>query len=117
MIHSVTNNKANYTNRAYSRAVLARSVQKVVGCSTTKELLKIVELNLLKKYLMSREYILIAENIFGPDVGSLNGETVRRGTEHVEVAVVPEPAELMSQYRNVIVGADIREIRVESCFH
>ena len=56
---------------------------------------------------MTREDVLSAEKIFGPDVGSLKGKTVRRGTEHVEVAPVPVPAELMSQYHNVTVGADI----------
>jgi len=32
---------------------------------------------------------------------------VRRGTDHVEVAAVPVPSELMSQFRDVIIGADI----------
>ena len=56
---------------------------------------------------MTREDILIAEKIFGPDLGSLKGKTVRRGTDHVEVASVPVPADLMSEYRTVIIGADI----------
>ena len=56
---------------------------------------------------MTREGILIAEKIFGPDIGSLKGKTVRRGTDHVEVSATPVPSELMSQYRDVTIGADI----------
>lgn len=37
----------------------------------------------------------------------MKGKTVRRGTDHVEVAATPVPSELMSQYRDVVIGADI----------
>jgi hypothetical protein len=107
MINTVADNKNGYTNRAYTRAVLARNIQKMVGRPTTKEFIKIVEMNLLPNCPVTREDILIAEKIFGPDIGSLKGKTVRRDTDHVEVSATPVPSELMSQYRNVTIGADI----------
>ena len=107
MVNTVADNRVNYTNRAYSRAVLARNIQKMVGRPTTREYLKIIEGNLLPNCPVTREDVLIAEKIFGPDVGSLKGKTVRQGTEHVDISAIPVPSELMSEYRNVIIGADI----------
>jgi hypothetical protein len=56
---------------------------------------------------VTREDIMTAEKIFGPDVGSLKGKTVRRTTDHVEINQYPIPAELMSQHREVTIAADI----------
>jgi hypothetical protein len=36
LVNTVADNKVNYTNRAYSRAVLARNIQKIVGGPTTR---------------------------------------------------------------------------------
>ncbi len=107
LVNTVASNKANYTNRAYARATLVRNIQKMIGRPSTKDFIKIIEMNLLPNCPVTREDVIIAEKIFGPDVGSLKGKTVRRSTKHVEVAAAPVPAELMSQYRSVTVGADI----------
>lgn len=107
LVNTVAENKANYTNRAYGRAVLARNIQKMVGRPTSKEFMQIVEKNLIPNCPVTREDIMNAEKIFGPDVGSLKGKTVRRRTDHVEMAATPVPSTIMSQYRDVIIGADI----------
>jgi hypothetical protein len=41
MVNTVADNKASFTNRAYARAALAQNIQKMIGCPTTKEFLKI----------------------------------------------------------------------------
>jgi hypothetical protein len=107
MINTVAENKANYTNRAYARAVLARNIQKRIGRPTSKEFAKILKLNLIPDCPVTRDDIMIAEKIFGPDIGSLKGKTVHQNTEHVEVAHTPVPSPIMSQYHDVIIGADI----------
>jgi hypothetical protein len=50
---------------------------------------------------------MAAEQILGPDVGSLKGKTMRRKGEHVAYTSVPVPDTLMLQYRDVTMGADI----------
>ena len=96
MVNTVADNKASYTNRAYSRAVVARNIQKWIGRPSTQEYIQIVERNLLPNCPVNRDDIMNAEKIFGPDLGTLKGKPVRRGTEHVDIAAVPIPAGLMS---------------------
>lgn len=107
LINTVADNRSNYTNRAYSRASLPRKIQQIVGRPSTKEYIQIVERNLLPNCPITRDDIMTAEKIFGPDIGILKGKTVRKGAPHVEVTNITVPSELMSQYRDVIVGADI----------
>ena len=107
LIETVANNRSSYTNRDYSRAVLARQIQKIIGRPSTRTFLKIIENNLLPNCPVTRKDVVAAENIFGPDLGSLKGKTVRRSAERVEAYTVDIPASLMSQYRQVTLAADI----------
>jgi hypothetical protein len=77
LVNTVQHNESNYTNRDYSCAVLARKIQKIIGRPSTCSYIKIVDNNLLSNCPVTCHDILIAEAIFGPDVGSLKGKTVR----------------------------------------
>jgi hypothetical protein len=80
----------------------------MIGRPSTKTYINIVlENNLLPNCPVTRDDIVAAEKIFGPDVGSLKGKTVRRTGEHVEHAAVTVPSEIMELYRRVTIGADI----------
>ena len=109
MINTVAGNRSKYTNRAYLRAVLARKIQHMIGRPSTREFIQIVEKHLLPNCPISRDDIMAAEKIFGPDTGILKGKTVRKGPEHVDPAMseIGLPSELLAQYRNVVVGGDI----------
>jgi hypothetical protein len=69
--------------------------------------MQIVEQNLLPNCPITRDDIMAAEKILGPDVGSLKGKTVRRKGAHVEYAATTIPDTIMLQYRDVTMGADI----------
>jgi hypothetical protein len=96
-----------YTNRNYSMAELARQIQKRIGRPSTKTFLKIVENKLLPNCPITRDDILAAEHIFGPDVGSLKGKTVHRAPERVRGNLNNLPPVLMSRYRDVTLGGNI----------
>jgi hypothetical protein len=48
-----------------------------------------------------------ADDIFGPNVGSLKGETTRTTTEHVRSERTNIPIQVMSRYREVTLACDI----------
>eukprot|EP00978_Attheya_sp_CCMP212_P049050 scaffold608902_cov208-Attheya_sp.AAC.1 len=70
-VNTVEDNKAKFTSRDYSQAVLARKIQKTIGRPSTRTFIDIVKNNLLKNCPITTRDIEIAEEIFGPDVGIL----------------------------------------------
>ena len=107
LVNTVSDNKSNFSNVDYSRAVLARQIQKTIGRPSTRTFINIIEKKLLANCPVTRRDIEIAEEIFGPDVGSLKGKTVRRGGERVNTHLVDIPATVMSHYKNVTLAGDI----------
>jgi hypothetical protein len=111
MVNTVANNQSNYTKRDYSRAVLARKIQKMMGRPSTCDFLRHVDNNLLPNCPINRQDILAAEHIVGPDVGSLKGKTVCHSPNHVQAPPgIAIPANIMRQYREVVVAADIMHV-------
>ena len=94
----------------YSRALLARNIQRTIGRPTTKSFLRYVDKNLLPNCPVTREDILAAEHIFGPDIGSLKGKTTRRKPDPVRVNITSLPDTVMSRYRDVELTADVMKI-------
>jgi hypothetical protein len=107
LVNTVGENKSKYTNADYLRASLARKLQMTIGRPSTSDFINIVEKNLLPNCPISRRDIMIAEDIFGPDVGSLKGKTMRSMPNKVRPGLVDIPANLLSQYCDVTICADI----------
>jgi hypothetical protein len=84
-ITTVEDKQYKYTNRDYLQATLARKIQKIIGRPSTQQFLNIVNKNLLPNCPIQHRDILAAEDIFGPDIGSLKGKTVRQTPNVVEI--------------------------------
>jgi hypothetical protein len=76
LVNTVADKKSNYTNRNYKQALLARKIQNMIGRPSLRSFLQIVENNLLKNCPVNRADVLAAEDILGPNLGSLKGKTV-----------------------------------------
>eukprot|EP00978_Attheya_sp_CCMP212_P000960 scaffold2009_cov64-Attheya_sp.AAC.1 len=77
LVNTVKDNGSNYTSRDYSRALLARKIQHIIGRPSTRTFMHIVEKNLLPNCPITKRDIVAAEAILGPNVGSLKDKTVR----------------------------------------
>ena len=86
---------------------MARKIQAIIERPSTKTFLSIVDKKLLANCPVTWDDIIAAERIFGPDVGSLKGKTVRKASSPVEVEQTNVPTSIMSRYQSVTVAGDI----------
>ena len=107
LVTTVADNASNFSNADYSQALLARKLQKIIGRPTTRSFIHFIENNLLPNCPVTRRDVLMAEQIFGPDVGSLKGKTVRRQPPRVKVTEVALPRTIKQHYQEVTIGCDI----------
>jgi hypothetical protein len=107
LVTTVADKKSKYSNRDYSRAVLARKLQNIIGRPSTRTYSRIVQKQQLRNCPVTNEDILAAEDIFGPNVGSLKGKTTRSTPEHVRSDRADIPMQIMSRYREVTLACDI----------
>ena len=112
LINTVSENKSRYTNAEVSRAESARALQRKIGRPTTRDFIHIVNHNLLPNCPVTQRDILAAEDIFGPDVGSLKGKTVRRGPPHIstDITYTPLPPTVHERYQVVTLCADVMHV-------
>jgi hypothetical protein len=107
MINTVADNRSNYTNQDYLNAIKARELQIKIGRPSTADFIRIVNSNTLKNCPVTKADVMAAEQIFGPDVGSLKGKTVRRRPHVVKQVIEMLPADVMSRYRRVTLCVDV----------
>ena len=98
LITTVDDNKSKYTNTDYSCAQLAHRIQRMIGWPSTHDFLHFVDNNLISNCPITRQDILVAEHIFGPDLGSLKGKTVRQKPCPVKVHSSNIPAAIMARH-------------------
>lgn len=107
LVTTVADTKSNYSVRSYRQAVLARRIQNIIGRPSTRDYIKIVEGGMLNKCPVTRVDIMAAEDIFGPNLGSLKGKTVRRKGGHVQSLVADVPYSIIKRYQDITLCFDI----------
>jgi hypothetical protein len=107
LVNTVDNIKTRCRNRDYSRALLAQKLQNIIGRRSTGSYLNIILKNLLTNGSVTRENILAAEDILGPNLGPLKGKTDRTAPKHVRANQVNIPVSIMTRYKAVTLAIDI----------
>ena len=112
LVKTVAQNKTGYTNLQVSRATLARKLQTSIGRPSTRRLIHIVNNNLLPNCPVTKRDIMAAEDIFGPDIGSLKGKTTRQAPRQVstDVKYTTLPPQVHERYKIVTVCCDIMHV-------
>jgi hypothetical protein len=109
LVNTVDDKKAGYTSKEYRAAQLARKVQCMIGRPSLRDFLRIVDNNQLINCPVTRRDVMAAEDIFGPDLGSLKGKTVRKSSPQVTHRRVTTtlPPEVHDRNKLITVGIDI----------
>ena len=107
MVTTVEKRMEKYTRKTIEQAKLARKIQQAIGYPSTTEFIKIIERGDIKDCPVNKADIHVAEDIFGPDIGSLKGKTVRRNTGHVEDAgPYTLPPDVINNYKQMTICAE-----------
>jgi hypothetical protein len=110
LVNTVTDNQYKYSKKSYSQAVLARKLQRIIGRPSTQEYIKILSSNLLPNRPVTPGDVITANNIFGPDIGSLKGKTVRKTQKAIIESITPIPRDIHEKYKMVTLSIDIMYI-------
>jgi len=106
-IPTVADNALKYTKWAYKCAVMAHKLQNIIMRRSSCKY-KDVIIDYLHDAPVTKANIAAAEDIFGPNVGSLKGKTVRRpNDEHITAGTDPVPADVMKMHAQVTLAIDI----------
>ena len=74
-VNTVKDNKKNFTNNDYLQAIRAWELQVMVGCPLDTDLIKILKTSSLPNCPVMPRDVLIANKLFGPNIGVLKGKT------------------------------------------
>jgi hypothetical protein len=77
MVRTMNENKIGYSKREFEDAKVARKLHHILGCPTVENFKAILRQNIIKNCPVTIEDVVTAENIFGPDIGSLKGKSTR----------------------------------------
>jgi len=107
LVNTVNDNQYKYSKKTYSQAELARKLQRIIGRPSTQEYIQILANNLLPNCPVTTDDVTAATNIFGPDIGSLKGKTVRKTQKAIIESITPIPIDIYNKYKMVTLCIDV----------
>jgi hypothetical protein len=109
-INTVSGNKDKYSSTDCDRADLAQRLQVRIGHPSTKDIICIVERNLLPNCPITKADILIAEDIYGAEIGALKGKTTRQRPHAVTTFITLISSQVMNKFQSITLCVDITYI-------
>lgn len=111
MVTTVHEKMAKYSDRDVLAAKKARHLQDILGRPSTRDFIRMVSTNSLPNCPITVDDIRAAEDIFGPNLGSLIGKTTRTPSKHVSTQSASIPIEIIDRYRNVTLAMDVMKVK------
>ena len=109
-ITTVAENKQKYSQSDVKKADGVRTLQKVIGHPTAKQLSYILDHHLISNTPYTSQDVRRAEQIYGTDLGNLKGKTTRRNPPSVGQVTQQCPNTVIEQYGNITLSADIMHV-------
>jgi hypothetical protein len=106
LISFVAGNAKQFTKRQYKNAVLAQCVQNIIMCPGSREFMDL-SINHIRNCPINKQQIQTAENIFGPNLGSLKGKTTYHAPPHVVGHITLVPHDILANHRNIHLTVNI----------
>ena len=103
----IDENRLAFPPRQFKNAKRARRLHHIMGRPTPENLKALIKMNSIKDCPVQMEDVDTAVKIFGPDIGSLKGKSVRRQPPPVRDNVTQIPTELTQEHKNLVLCIDI----------
>lgn len=95
-IATVEQNKLNYSKREIRDATVAREFIRRMGYPSVKDAIEIIERGSILDCPVTVQDIVRAQDIFGPDIGSLKGKTTHKKSKPIKFDYLPKPKGITS---------------------
>jgi hypothetical protein len=105
-VNTVNENKEFFTTQQFEKAKQARELYHALGTPFLQDFKAILQMNLIANNPVTNVDIDIAEEIFGPDIGSLKGKTTKKKPNPIVNSYIDIPQELMSKQQNIMLCID-----------
>ena len=94
-VTTVAENRKNYTTQQFERAKRARKLYHVIGAPSMKNYKAILKSNQIRNCPVTEKDVDLAEQIFGPDVATIKGKSVRKTPAQRTDETIAIPPELI----------------------
>lgn len=108
-IQTVKGQQQYYTRREIQNAATARKFQNIIMRPSTRFTTDTVIKNLANCPITRRD-LAVAEDIYGPNLGSIKGKTPSRTVKHVPGNTDPVPMDILERHGQVSLAVDIMHV-------
>ena len=106
LVHTVTNKIEGNTQLDINRAKLARCIQNILMRPASRALYEKL-IPHLDGCPVTYKDVQAADDIYGPNLGSLKGKTVRQNNQPVSSDIAGVPFHVMEKHRNITLAIDV----------
>ena len=106
LVMTLSENRRGYTDRQYDRAKTARKLYHIIGTPTVENFKALLHMNTIRNCPVMVKDVKIAEHIFGPDMSSLKGKSMRRKPKPVRKDLIEILTEITEKHHNIELCMD-----------
>jgi hypothetical protein len=106
-VNTICDNFEGFTKHQVKNAERARRLMNMVATPSKRDFQCLVHHNLLKDCPITPDDVNNANNIFGPDLATIRGKTVRQKPERIITDYVKIPRDFFEKHYRITLVADV----------